>query len=64
MSAQKFLLTAVPSLLGSFVRVPYTFAVAKFGGRNWTVISAALLLVPTVAIALVPAGVSLRRCCG
>ncbi len=50
---QKFLLTAVPSLLGSFVRVPYTFAVAKFGGRNWTVISAALLLVPTVAIAIV-----------
>ncbi len=50
---QKFLLTAVPSLLGSFVRVPYTFAVAKFGGRNWTVISAALLLVPTIAIAIV-----------
>ena len=50
---QKFLLTAVPSLLGAFVRVPYTFAVAVFGGRNWTVISAALLLIPTVAIALV-----------
>ena len=51
--SQKFLLTAVPSLLGSLVRVPYTFAVAVFGGRNWTVISAALLLVPTVAIAIV-----------
>ena len=50
---QKFLLTAVPSLLGAFVRVPYTFAVAVFGGRNWTVISAALLLIPTVAIAIV-----------
>ncbi len=50
---QKFLLTAVPSLLGGLVRVPYTFAVAVFGGRNWTVISAALLLIPTVAIALV-----------
>ena len=49
--SQKFLLTAVPSLLGSLVRVPYTFAVAVFGGRNWTVISAALLLVPTIAIA-------------
>ena len=31
------------------VRVPYTFAVARFGGRNWTIITAALLLVPTVA---------------
>jgi NNP family nitrate/nitrite transporter-like MFS transporter len=51
--SQKFLLTAVPSLLGSLVRVPYTFAVAVFGGRNWTVISAALLLVPTIAIAIV-----------
>jgi len=51
--SQKFLLTAVPSLLGALVRVPYTFAVAVFGGRNWTVISAALLLVPTVAIAIV-----------
>lgn len=50
---QKFLLTAVPSLLGAFVRVPYTFAVARFGGRNWTVVSAGLLLVPTVAIAIV-----------
>ena len=50
---QKFLLTAVPSLLGSLVRVPYTFAVAVFGGRNWTVISALLLLIPTIAIALV-----------
>jgi NNP family nitrate/nitrite transporter-like MFS transporter len=29
--------------------VPYTFAVALFGGRNWTIISAALLLIPTVA---------------
>ncbi len=50
---QKFLLTAVPSLLGSLVRVPYTFAVATFGGRNWAVISGSLLLLPTVAIAVV-----------
>jgi len=51
--SQKFLLTAVPSLLGALVRVPYTFAVAVFGGRNWTVISTLLLLIPTVAIAIV-----------
>ena len=50
---QKFLLTAVPSLIGALVRVPYTFAVAIFGGRNWTVISALLLLIPTIAIAMV-----------
>ncbi|MGA8210709.1 MAG: MFS transporter [Nocardioidaceae bacterium] len=56
----KFLLTTTPALLGSFVRLPYTFAIAKFGGRNWTVISAALLLVPSVlAIALLEPGVSL-----
>ena len=52
-AAQKFLLTALPTALGAFVRLPYTFAVARFGGRNWTIVSAALLLVPTVATALV-----------
>jgi NNP family nitrate/nitrite transporter-like MFS transporter len=51
--AGKFLLTTLPTALGAFVRLPYTFAVAKFGGRNWTVISAALLLVPTIATAFV-----------
>jgi NNP family nitrate/nitrite transporter-like MFS transporter len=29
------------------MRFPYTFAVPKFGGRNWTVLSALLLLIPT-----------------
>ena len=51
--AGKFLLTTLPTALGAFVRLPYTFAVAKFGGRNWTIVSAALLLVPTVATAVV-----------
>ncbi|MGY1625122.1 nitrate/nitrite transporter [Geodermatophilus sp. SYSU D00965] len=51
--AGKFLLTTLPTALGSFVRLPYTFAVAKFGGRNWTIVSASLLLVPTVATAVV-----------
>jgi MFS transporter, NNP family, nitrate/nitrite transporter len=51
--AQKFLLTALPTLVGALLRLPYTFAVATFGGRNWTVISAALLLVPSILIALV-----------
>ncbi|WP_448619599.1 nitrate/nitrite transporter [Geodermatophilus sp. URMC 65] len=51
--AGKFLLTTLPTALGAFVRLPYTFAVAKFGGRNWTIVSAALLLLPTIATAVV-----------
>lgn len=51
--AGKFLLTALPALLGSILRLPYTFAVATFGGRNWTIVSALLLLVPTIGIAIV-----------
>lgn len=58
--ADKFLLTSTPALVGSVLRVPYTFAVARFGGRNWTVFSALLLLVPTIAAAIVlKPGVSL-----
>ncbi|MFF5081765.1 nitrate/nitrite transporter [Actinoplanes sp. NPDC000266] len=49
--AGKFLLTAVPTLFGAALRIPYSFAVARFGGRNWTVFSASLLLVPAVAAA-------------
>lgn len=47
--ADKFLLTSMVTLVGAVVRVPYTFAVAVFGGRNWTIISAAMLLIPAVA---------------
>lgn len=49
---QLFLLVAVPGLVGALMRVPYTFAVPRFGGRNWTIVSALLLLVPTTALAL------------
>ncbi|ACV78624.1 nitrate/nitrite transporter [Nakamurella multipartita] len=52
-AAGKFLLTALPTLLGAGLRLPYTFAVATFGGRNWTVISALLLLIPTIGIVIV-----------
>ncbi|HEY2834735.1 MAG TPA: MFS transporter [Sporichthyaceae bacterium] len=51
-AADKFLLVSVPAAVGSALRLPYTFAVAKFGGRNWTIVSAALLLLPTVLLAL------------
>jgi MFS transporter, NNP family, nitrate/nitrite transporter len=48
---QLFFLVALPNLVGSLLRLPYTFAVPKFGGRNWTMASAALLLVPTLLFA-------------
>jgi NNP family nitrate/nitrite transporter-like MFS transporter len=49
---QLFLLVALPNLVGSLLRLPYTFAVPRFGGRNWTMISAGLLLVPTLLFAV------------
>ncbi|MEY9875901.1 NNP family nitrate/nitrite transporter-like MFS transporter [Streptacidiphilus sp. MAP12-33] len=52
-AAGKFTLTALPTALGAGLRLPYTFAVARFGGRNWTVFSASLLLVPTVLAGIV-----------
>src|SRR5437868_12006658 len=52
-----FWLTAVPNLIGSALRLPYTFAVPRFGGRLWTTISAGLLLIPTLLLAIVvPSG--------
>ncbi len=47
--AEKFTIVSVAAACGAFLRLPYTFAVAKFGGRNWTIVSALLLLVPTIA---------------
>lgn len=49
---QLFLLVALPNLVGSLLRLPYTFAVPRFGGRNWTMVSAGLLLVPTLGFAV------------
>ncbi|HKE75681.1 MAG TPA: nitrate/nitrite transporter [Acidimicrobiales bacterium] len=51
--AQKFLLTTAPTALGALLRLPYTFAVDRFGGRNWTIVSSLLLLVPCVLAGLV-----------
>ncbi|GAB3458815.1 nitrate/nitrite transporter [Kineococcus endophyticus] len=50
---QMFWLIAVPNLVGATLRFPYTFAVPRFGGRNWTVVSALLLLVPCIGLAVV-----------
>ncbi|MBZ5739084.1 MFS transporter [Nocardioides mangrovi] len=49
---QLFFLVALPNLVGSLLRLPYTFAVPRFGGRNWTMVSAALLLIPTLLFAI------------
>ncbi len=48
---QLFFLVAIPNLVGALIRVPYTLAVPKFGGRNWTMVSAGLLLIPTLSFA-------------
>jgi MFS transporter, NNP family, nitrate/nitrite transporter len=54
---EQFWLTAVPNLIGSTLRIPYTFAVPRFGGRLWTTVSASLLLIPVLLVAIVvPSG--------
>ncbi|WP_293769812.1 MFS transporter [Sporichthya sp.] len=47
--AQKFTITSLPAAVGGMARLPYTLAVARFGGRNWTIVSALLLLIPCAA---------------
>src|SRR6266516_3680385 len=55
--SEQFWLTALPNLIGSGLRIPYTFAIPRFGGRRWTTISASLLLIPTLLLAIVvPSG--------
>ncbi|WP_330185365.1 MFS transporter [Nocardia sp. NBC_01503] len=44
------LLTSTPTLVGAALRVPYTFAIPKFGGRNFTIFSAGMLLFPTLGL--------------
>ncbi|GAA1778583.1 nitrate/nitrite transporter [Nostocoides veronense] len=48
--SQQFWLVSLPALVGATLRIPYSFAVTKVGGRNWTVISSLLLLVPALAL--------------
>ncbi|GAQ65263.1 nitrate/nitrite transporter [Streptomyces scabiei] len=50
--ADKFLLVSVPTLTGAVLRIPYALAVGRFGGRTWTVLSAVVLLAPTVLAAV------------
>ena len=45
---QLFMLTALPSVSGALLRVPYSFMVPLFGGRRWTAFSTGILIVPCV----------------
>ena len=51
-AGDKFLLGATATLVGACLRFPYTFATARFGGRNWTIFSALVLLIPTIGTML------------
>ncbi|MFN2496579.1 MAG: MFS transporter [Pseudonocardiaceae bacterium] len=55
--SESFWLVSLPTLIGAAMRIPYTFAVPRFGGRLWTTVSAGLLLIPTALLAfVVPSG--------
>jgi len=49
---QLFWLVAAPALSGATLRIFYSFMVPIFGGRRWTAISTASLLIPAVGIGL------------
>ncbi len=49
---QLFWLAAIPGLAGATLRIPYAFMVSICGGRNWTLVSTALLLFPALGIGL------------
>jgi NNP family nitrate/nitrite transporter-like MFS transporter len=47
---QLFWLAALPGLCGATLRIFYSFAVPIFGGRRWTALSTASLLLPALGI--------------
>ena len=49
---QRFWLAALPGLSGATLRIFYSFMIPIFGGRLWTTISTASLLIPAVGIGL------------
>ncbi|MCM3767846.1 MFS transporter [Neobacillus niacini] len=50
--AQLLTLAALPGLVGATLRFFYTFAVGAVGGRNWTVISTAVLVIPAIGVGI------------
>lgn len=51
-SSELFTLAALPGLVGATFRIFFTFMPGVFGGRNWTVISTASLLIPAIGIGI------------
>lgn len=49
---QLFWLAAAPALSGATLRIFYSFMIPLFGGRRWTAISTASLLIPTIGIGI------------
>jgi len=49
-SEQLFNLAALPGLSGATLRIFYAFVIPIFGGRNWTALSTASLLIPAIGI--------------
>ena len=49
---QLFWLVAAPALSGATLRIFYSFMVPIFGGRRWTAISTASLLIPAIGIGI------------
>ncbi|MCW2478751.1 NarK family nitrate/nitrite MFS transporter [Candidatus Symbiopectobacterium sp. NZEC135] len=50
---QLFLLTALPSVSGALLRVPYSFVIPLFGGRRWTTLSTLILVIPCLWLGFV-----------
>lgn len=46
--ANKFLLGATATFVAACMRIPYSLGISAFGGRNWTVGSIVVLMVPTI----------------
>ena len=49
-TSQLFWLAAAPALSGATLRIFYSFMVPVFGGRRWTAIATASLLIPAIGI--------------
>ena len=49
---QLFWLVAAPALTGATLRIFYSFMIPIFGGRRWTAISTASLLIPAIGIGI------------
>ncbi|AUH00576.1 NarK family nitrate/nitrite MFS transporter [Prodigiosinella confusarubida] len=45
---QLFMLTALPSVSGALLRIPYSFVIPLMGGRRWTILSTLVLVIPCV----------------